>query len=116
MTKALNFRRILIWLGLITLFGGLVWATDALLNRTNDNAAKVAAEGAQLEMTNIESTSVKPKKSDNIAWNQIKQYERQLKQNTASYETLIAKANSEKNANNGNVTEATRQAGRILRG
>lgn len=111
MAKNRKLRKTLLWLMLATLFAGLVWAADQLLNQADSNVQQAASIGADDEMATITATSVKPEKKDNIAWSQIKRYENQLKQNTTQYHALLQKANSEKQANNGAVTDATRQQG-----
>ena len=109
--KRMSFKRGLIWGLLLTLIAGLLYATGTELMKTSKAATTAANNGVDQEMAVIESTTVKPQSNSNIAWGKIQQLEKQLKQNSTQYKQLISKASSEKEANDGNVTDATRQAG-----
>lgn len=107
----MSLKKILLWGLLFTLLAGLVYAVGSESMQASKAATAAANNGVDQEMAVIESTSVKPQSNSNIAWGKIQQLEKQLKQNSAQYKQLISKASSEKEANNGNVSDATRQAG-----
>lgn len=110
MTKKRRMRKILIWLGLLTLFAGLVWATDAMLAMANKQADEAASLGANEELATVQTTMVRPKKVDPaIDWKTIGRYNSQLESLNKEYEALLQKATAEKTA--GQLSEATRNAG-----
>lgn len=111
MVKNRKLRKTLLWLLLITLFAGLVWAVGEEMLQANKDVQQTAAVGADEEMAAIETTAiVKPKaKTSNIDWATINKYEAQLKQNNNAYLKLIDQAGAEKQS--GTVSAATRSAG-----
>lgn len=109
MVKTINMRKVLLWLCLLTLFAGLVWAVDAFMAQADKQADTAASLGAKDELATIQTTMVRPKKQTNIDWKTIGQYNKQLTSITNEYEGLLQKASAEKQA--GTVSEATRSAG-----
>lgn len=107
--KKSKLRKVLTWMALTLLFAGLVWAAGELSGMANRRAQEAAAIGARDELASIETTMVKPQKKDNIAWGQIQNYEKQLRQNTRDYEKLVAQAGTEKQT--GSVSASTKSAG-----
>lgn len=109
MEKGRKFRKVLLWLMLVTLAAGLVWAADALFGETNKEVQNAAVVGADDELATIETAGMVKPKDSNIDWKTINRYERQLKQNTTEYQKLVTQAGNEKTA--GAVSAGTRSAG-----
>lgn len=111
MVMALNYKKLILLLLLLTLIGGLIYANSTEEQQASKAATAAAKNGMDEEMAVIETASVKPKNTSNINWTEINKYDRQLKQINKEYSSLLTKADTEKTSNNGNVTDATRQAG-----
>lgn len=114
MAKSGKIRKLLIWLCLLTLFAGLVWAADKFLDAADSNAQAAASDGADFEMSNATVATTQPAKKtpqDTTDWNAVARLKKQLDANDKSYHSLLMKAGEEKRANNGAVSDATRQQG-----
>lgn len=112
MVRSRRLKKTLLWLALATLFAGLVIAGSMYENATDKNVQAASSIGADAIMADVTATTIKPAKPQaNINWTRINQLDRQLKQNNAQYQSLVAKAGAEKQTNHGNVSDATRQQG-----
>lgn len=110
MQLTMNPKRILIWLSLLTLLAGLVWAAaEGLASMADSNSMQAASIGAKDELSVVQTAAVPPKNKNNINWTQINAYTKQLMQNTDQYEKLVAQAAAEKKG--GQISAATRSSG-----
>lgn len=108
--RTLNWRKICMWLCLMTLFAGLAWGIgEGLASMADSNAMDAASIGAKDELSVVQTAAVPTKTKNNINWGQINQLTKQLGDNSRQYDTLLARAGAEKKG--GQVSEATRSAG-----